>query len=458
MAEVEVEWKNENLHYTDKDGNVTNDTTTYDKEGGVVTFNPGKTTITQGGDVELKKDTEINVGNGQKVTYTSAGIGTGSITKTGEGELEMGLNVSSKTDNSYFGSLTVKEGKFTLYSPSSNGSASLGAEKENTEQDVHVIVAKDAELVVREGSEIRIPRAHNSNSPAPQIAAISTKLSSTEGMYDAKLKNVDMYKGGVSSYEEGQGSIDAAAFICQSTTEEHFKIKDVDIKANEASLTGKITFDHSTLTLTTMLMGIVDSEKDTVVLRNHSSIAYNQTASGYAFAQNVVVDETSSITSTTSLMLMGDTKLSVSSTENGGVASRTMEDGKILYTTNQLSGDMLYIGDASGSISTLEVFLTDTDLPTDLVGVEFDLIVANLDGSMLSGDINDYVSLKIGHYDDTEWKDVVGNITAVYDESTHNTKFSFKVERVVDVPEPATATLSLLALAGLCARRRRTAC
>lgn len=141
---------------------------------------------------------------------------------------------------------------------------------------------------------------------------------------------------------------------------------------------------------------------------------------------------------------------------NGAIL--TLDD--ISYVTDQLSGDMLYTyNDVPG---TLDLHLKDPKdaLPDGktLSNTVFTLTLTNFDSSLLVVDAFGNLdpkaaTLTIDAFKDTQWYLVYGR----YDAKTNNSIFTFStMENLhINTPEPATATLSLLALAALAARRKR---
>lgn len=136
----------------------------------------------------------------------------------------------------------------------------------------------------------------------------------------------------------------------------------------------------------------------------------------------------------------------------------------ISYVTDQLSGDMLIKYDEqTHAHGTLDLHLKDpvSALPDGktLTNTVFTLTLTNFNSSLLvvneeTGELDKNVAkLTIDAFQDTKWHLVYGR----YDKETNNSIFTFSTMENLHIvtPEPATATLSLLALAALAARRKR---
>lgn len=146
----------------------------------------------------------------------------------------------------------------------------------------------------------------------------------------------------------------------------------------------------------------------------------------------------------------------------GVLDGKTLTLDDIQYTTDQLSGDMLIKYDEqTHAHGSLDLHLKDPSsaLPDGktLSNTVFTLTLTNFDSSLLVvdafGNLDPAAAkLTIDAFEDTQWYLVYGR----YDAETNNSIFTFStMEHLEITPEPATATLSLLALAALAARRKR---
>ena len=145
--------------------------------------------------------------------------------------------------------------------------------------------------------------------------------------------------------------------------------------------------------------------------------------------------------------------------EGGITQNITMESGNILVEGSAVqTGAMTLTGGTITFKNGASVALND-GITYDLSGAEIIVLVEDVnsvEGSTLtlfSGDGNGYVTgLESATF---TFQDMADSTNTVGGKITDLGSGSIKVEATVAIPEPATATLSLLALAGLCARRRR---
>ncbi|MBR5330988.1 MAG: hypothetical protein IKV13_05790 [Akkermansia sp.] len=145
--------------------------------------------------------------------------------------------------------------------------------------------------------------------------------------------------------------------------------------------------------------------------------------------------------------------------EGGITQNITMESGNILVTGNEVqTGAMTLTGGTITFKNGASVALND-GITYDLSGAEIVVMVDdvnNIEGStvtLFSGNGNGSVTgLESATF---TFQDMADPTNTVGGKITDLSNGSIKVEATVAIPEPTTATLSLLALAGLCARRRR---
>jgi hypothetical protein len=129
-------------------------------------------------------------------------------------------------------------------------------------------------------------------------------------------------------------------------------------------------------------------------------------------------------------------------TLNGGVMADVTMNGGELYVTGAAKAETLTLN--SGVVWFSEGYVLDLQ-GNDLVLNGTDLMLVVADGAQLA----DKYTLFTGVSENAEF-----NITLV-DSLGNNLGAATGVAAVAYIPEPTTATLSLLALAGLAARRRR---
>lgn len=458
---------------------------------------------TVGGEQNLTAPTSYDVqGADTTVTFTGIVTGNGELIKDGNGTMKARVNDNGSA-NPFTGNVTVNEGKLEIYS--NVGATNIGA-GENTA----ITVAKGATLQFDGETGINIPSA-NVHYNSPNSVALRNSALMTDAYGTSQLSNVKVTTNAivaVDASERGSVVVNEAA-LTDSTHVAKNVIKGVDLNANKFSVTGDAVIDNATVraagTIDQIFSGDVSIEVKNgskVILDNKT---YNETQDPlydlrYGRLRNTTVDKTSYINSGDKdgklmakedmayIQLKQGNELHIASVKEGGVATQYFRDGdgKIVetieglqavedvYVTDQLSGCALQVG------SDLMVTLDDTMLPDPMAFKEkggsftFTVVLQGLDSTaVLAGRELDEkgfadmtkdspVQLAIGAYKDAPWYQMDTTIQLAafssYGVGEENqgpaTVFKFTVDGLV-IPEPATATLSLLALAGLAARRRR---
>lgn len=316
---------------------------------------------------------------------------------------------------------------------------------------------------------------------------------------------------------EGQGKVVAySVSLTDKRDNPTGSIKNVDVYADRMTFTGSTTVSGATIHTTSQIaqttFGL--TAPPSVKVSDGSKIifdteTYKEAAEAgridpnyewrTAALMNTAVDKTSYINAGDKdgklmakddmmyIQLKKGNELHIASSgKEGGVATQYFRDGagnivttieglqevEDVYVTDQLSGCALQVG------SDLMVTLDDTMLPDPmkhetftftvvLQGLDSTAVLAATQGDFESGTFYDMddsspVQLAIGAYKDAPWYQMDTTIQLAAfsgDEASWKGKgpatvFKFTVTGLV-IPEPATATLSLLALAGLAARRRR---
>ena len=449
---------------------------------------------------------DVKAGTAQLIGATIAG--SGNLTKTGEGTLVTRVN-DNASGNVFGGNVTVNAGKLEI---TSTGSVTIGVGEE-----AKITVAKGATLQFDDSTGINIPAANESYSGPNTIALRNDKK--TSNVYGvSQLSNVIVTTNAIVANDESvRGSVTVnEANIADSTHAADNVIKGVDLYANQFAVSGNAVMDNAKVHVSTNVVQNLFGEVS-MDLRNGSKLIFDDETyqANYkpgqeehsAYIRNTKVDKTSYINAgnkegellkdergnlldMTYVQLMQGNELHIASSgKEGGVADHSFRDsdgniaktidelGKVevvedVYVTDQLSGCALMQG------SMLMVTLDDTMLPDPMAYREFTftVVLKGLDSTAVLGDYtpgefydmdeNSPVQLSIGAYKDAPWYQMDTKIQLAafssYVEGEGEdakkqgpaTVFKFTVTKLV-VPEPATATLSLLALAGLAARRRR---
>lgn len=456
---------------------------------------------TVGGEQNLTAPTSYDVqGADTTVTFTGIVTGNGELIKDGNGTMKARVNDNGSA-NPFTGNVTVNEGKLEIYS--NVGATNIGA-GENTA----ITVAKGATLQFDGETGINIPSA-NVHYNSPNSVALRNSALMTDAYGTSQLSNVKVTTNAivaVDASERGSVVVNEAA-LTDSTHVAKNVIKGVDLNANKFSVTGDAVIDNATVraagTIDQIFNGDVSIEVKNgskVILDNET---YNETQDPlydlrYGRLRNTTVDKTSYINSGDKdgklmakedmayIQLKQGNELHIASVKEGGVATQYFRDGdgKIVetieglqevedvYVTDQLSGCALQAD------SKLMVTLDDTMLPDPmkhetftftvvLQGLDSTAVLAAKEPGFESGTFYDMedsspVQLAIGAYKDAPWYQMDTTIQlaafsgdeAGWKGNGPATVFKFTVTGLV-IPEPATATLSLLALAGLAARRRR---
>ncbi len=443
----------------------------------------------------------VEDGNPVKVTLS----GSDNIVKKGGGTLEATVNTDSK-ENQFTGNVDVQEGTMELKNPSLGSDnppkGVIGAsQKDGSGTGAIIKVAEGAELVMGEKTGINIPGGNLTNNE-PQYTNLilggENKFSK-----ESHLSNVVVQETSIAATEGSskKGIVVAEGIsLTDHVSTNPINVVNVDAKVNEAHLTGYINVTNSTVECADVLWMMNFNGKDDMCLKvqNNSSV-YLDDEGGIGILEDVSVDATSRVNvkdvigakaakgEMARIYLLGENDLHVSATENGGLAEKSVSEctnpehhhtagdkGEIItYTSSQLSGCSLVDGESS-----IVVFLDD-DLPniSDYKHFTFNLVMLGVD---VSSAIDDKLSKELEQegYEFEEGKHYfMGDnspMSIILDENmqkagitlnhlsiAHYNDYQGQGQATIltfstdNIPEPATATLSLLALAGLCARRRR---
>lgn len=561
----EAKWEGTSLtRYTAEEENVYEGTHGYTfnkggEDGGEVSFNPAKFTdannhtvtvsTAAAANIKLDTDTTFIVDEGNTVVFEGDIIGTGSLTKTGNGELKTRVNDfvdGNNETNKFYADVHVEEGTLHLYNADGSnpqrrmayiGGVSVGGEGAGAT----VRVEEGALLILDAKTGICMPAGNGKTTEgiATTIDGGSNLYGEGMGKDYSWLSNVIITETSITSAEDAEtvqearengvklGEIFTHSFsLVDASAKYTTEVRDTTILANQAHLTGHVTIDNAIIQAAEVLVmtDLVDQQMSMKV-QNHSQVILDNNAvplsdnpddfngcSVWGVLENVQVDATSLVNARpntnakadpmTRIALMGENALHIKDADQGGLAVVSTEPCQhpdhhgemITYETTQLSGCYLYDSgsgdffpsddDVRPANTSLNVMLDDILPNVDTYDhFTFTVVLVGLDSSeiltkymkeheigeledgvfynlgqespvhltilqymqdhgiTMEDDIyiahyNDYYSLNPGHQD-------LGPATA------------FRFSLIKEVPEPATATLSLLALAGICARRRR---
>ncbi len=451
-----------------------------------------------------------------KTHEKGSAFGSGELVKSGGGTLAIRLNdtnrdIATNENNDYDGSVTVEEGTlFLTHSDvdveSSNYKARLGGG-----EDTVITIKEGATLEMGDRTEISIPLgAHTSTDPHAHNIVIdggAVRVHQDDEYHipetqlaTSTIQNAVITREGVNQVDP---EVRARLIVAGITVFDAREGDDMVVFENADILTDDFYFNGHTVLRNTNLFAdetLIASSLATdglfsldVVEGSHViyGAGANEHSSGtWGHVDNVYVDKTSKLQTAKNdleshwggcLHIQGQCKLDIAditlpgdekglAVRHDGTVQAVDEHGDTLtlkdirYVTDQLSGDMLIKYDeVSGAHGTLDLHLKDPKnalLPDgeELTNTVFTLTLTNFDSSLLVvdafGNLDPEVAkLTIDAFQGTQWHLVYGR----YDAETNNSIFTFSTMENLHIttPEPATATLSLLALAALAARRKR---
>lgn len=467
-----------------------NKTITTDKKL-TIEVGDGKTVTINGGVSKTSGATTVNAGS----IFASQGL-----EKTGAGDLNIRLNDVNRNiegKNDFEGDVTVSAGTLTLMH---SGDDSKKAHIGGGDGSPAITVSDSAALYMGTNTGIFVPTGDSNGAKSGEYVQIegadilqmdgSDKVGNwASATGKAELKNVVVNKTSVVKNEESDehGIVKASSVALYGISQNSLSVSGVDIVVNSFTVNGDAVISDSRVYTNELSTTDVFESGFKVNVTNGSELYATQ----YGVISNMTVDATSKVQSVGEgegiwqhLLLTGVNTLEMAGLNHGGIAQRAIAENQtfltdegpasarvITYTTDQLAGDAIYAWEdpESGemSVSTLLVRLTDDDIKNllysgneeELDNVVFTLTLIDMNSSLA------VLDTKTGQLDDSmiklEIKDFdVVSVAGYYDAQTNSTTFRFsnlKAELPPVVPEPATATLSLLALAGLAARRRRKA-
>lgn len=455
--------------------------------------------------LKVTETTTFKVSEGTTVTRTGNITGNGDIIKDGTGKLSTRINdqagIDGSSGNEYFGNITVNAGELNIYA--STGNPCIGAAQ--GDKEATITVAKDAKLTLSKGAGISIPGGNTNPGEGKPSITIRNDKNDTPAYGISTLSNVVVQGDSIKAADSTARGVVVATEVAPTdlTAATPAHIQNTDVYADHLSVTGHSVVDNATVHVSRFLYQLNTSGENNCSLQvtNGSKLILDNVTGGpasWGVLKNTTVDKTSAINSgdengklmTTEpmryLTLQAGNKLEIASTENGGVATRyntetpatgdaTLPSLEVVYVTEQLSGCKI---DAA---SALKVTLEDAVMaagqkPENYDSFTFTVVLKGLDShdvlsaaakgkEIVSGQFytmgaNSPVWLELpDNYDTTKFEYnsavTIASFTSYEQDGVDQgpaTVFRFLANRT---PEPATATLSLLALAGLAARRRR---
>lgn len=427
-------------------------------------------------------------------------------------------DIATEVRNDYDGSVTVEEGTlFLTHSDveSSNYKARLGGgevvfdEQGNIIKETIITIKEGATLEMGDRTEISIPLgAHSSTDTHAHNIVIDGGAVHVHQDDEYHIPEMQLATSTIQNAvitREGVNQVDpevrARLIVAGITVFDAREGDDMVVFENADILTDDFYFNGHTVLRNTNLFAdetliassLASDGLFSLDVVEGSHVIYGAGAdvhsSGtWGHVDNVYVDKTSKLQTAEnsleshwggSLHIQGECTLDIAdiklpddqkglAVRSDGTVQAVDEHGAIMtladirYVTDQLSGDMLIKYDeVSGAHGTLDLHLKDpvSALPDGktLTNTVFTLTLTNFDSSLLVvdafGNLDPKVAkLTIDAFQDTKWHLVYGR----YDAETNASIFTFStMENLhINTPEPATATLSLLALAALASRRR----
>ena len=395
----------------------------------------------------------IHVNNtaGNDYAFTGSGKlgGNTTLTKTGAGELTIA------TANDYTGATALLEGTLNVHHSTALGATATGAASLTTAAGTTLKVGNTSHLVLAGSS--------NSLAGAVEVAAGSTLEMKGVG-YAASSSTVNgtlAFTGTTASTEELSGSGTVQATDSQVTVGKisgftgnlQVEGKGSGLSINSGSYTGSGTLSVAGGTLTFgATANITLNAGGQLVLQS-----WDDAVAGVA-ANNITVRTGATLAAKASIAALGDMpeidgyELSV----DLNCARLTLNAGATLEVDGacfDLNNGLLTLAVTAASTEKIELVLAENAVYTG--SEQIGLFVNVGQGIFAYNGINSSTGTEtlyaLNAADYFTGAGINEATQLVYDQGSG----TVYLQGVVTIPEPATATLSLLALAGLCARRRR---
>lgn len=432
----------------------------------------------------VETDTTFKVAAGQKVTLNMDSVvggqqteyqvsGPGKLTKAGEGTLTLAnINPAGQADNvvettqSYTGDVEVKEGVLCIDGGGNAQGCSVGAR-----EDFTLDVQYGAELLLVNQGRVNIPNASHKENPEDRVE-ISSK--GNEGVVPTTITNLHADLHSIRNIKEGEKAVvKGGKMDMLQSAGNTCEVKNLDADVMEISYYGMIDVTDSNIK-TEGLNWFGSGQDDSLMSLHASQLTITSNVPLGNWVRHIHVDKDSSLVSSNTsagiALVVGAVTLDISQREFTSVDSAS---NTVYLSTNRLSGMTLMDIWGGSVIVSMDDFSSIPGITTtDALNVQLTLQNVYFSEDYETGEAIDYeyaseegltgldclgsapvwLTAEKGGAWDEAMKQMTSYQVAASAQGGITVTFSLPAPKV---PEPATGTLSLLALAGLCARRRR---
>ncbi|MFI3244333.1 MAG: PEP-CTERM sorting domain-containing protein [Akkermansia sp.] len=397
--------------------------------------------VMSGGKLAFADDVSVKLKNGKSLTLDTAGDFESNITNL------LGDSTSLKAAIAGGGEVSIS--KDALYTRTSSGfSYTVDVAADTTLTDNVDLVLSNSKLTVSgEGQYV-----------ANSLTAGSGSLGNADINGNLKLVNGATLAKSANSTVNVNGTLDVQSQLNFGTGTAVVNVKDGATLALGENLTTTVGTGSATVNVAdgaklSLSNGVNTSDVIKFSVANGGTVS----AAGASSVGSLTLAAGASVTGTDSAKLDIE-QLNITASTNDSLAIATNVDGAgfsyISYTISSLSDVVVEI---SNSI-TVNLTLTEGQY-ADFAGTMSNIDNAEMLARIIFGE--DYFTITIDGLEavdeNTTFNLVVSDGTETMTVDSAKVFTNAKGDVVFVVPEPSTATLSLLALAGLCARRRRKA-